>query len=132
MSLKDAIASLRKSMGEVFDPDYSQGIQTITTGSIAVDLVTGVGGFPRGRLTEVSGWEMCLADDVFLHYTQIAVGERRQVQGRGPDSPHQGRVVNCKGGTIERLYHVFHGLPFCDKKGRRRQFSTSGSFFSRL
>lgn len=36
---------------------YDNTLTGISTGSLAVDSVTGVGGFPRGRLSEVFGWE---------------------------------------------------------------------------
>lgn len=29
----------------------------VSTGSVAVDVITGYGGFPRGRISEISGWE---------------------------------------------------------------------------
>lgn len=55
MSLKETIESLRGQMREAFE--FDDTLEGITTGSIAVDLVTGIGGFPRKRVTEVSGWE---------------------------------------------------------------------------
>ena len=32
-------------------------LEALSTGSIAVDLITGIGGFPRRRVSEVFGWE---------------------------------------------------------------------------
>jgi recombination protein RecA len=55
MSLKDALTSLRKEMKESLE--FDENLVGITTGSIAVDYITGIGGFPRGRLSEVFGWE---------------------------------------------------------------------------
>lgn len=42
------------------DPDamaFDDDVTSISTGSIAVDVITGIGGFPRGRLSEVHGME---------------------------------------------------------------------------
>jgi recombination protein RecA len=55
MALKDALAVLRKEMKEALE--FDENLVGITTGSIAVDYITGIGGFPRGRLSEVFGWE---------------------------------------------------------------------------
>jgi recombination protein RecA len=32
-------------------------IETISTGSLALDIATGIGGYPRGRITQIAGWE---------------------------------------------------------------------------
>jgi recombination protein RecA len=32
-------------------------IEAISTGSLALDIATGIGGYPRGRITQISGWE---------------------------------------------------------------------------
>jgi recombination protein RecA len=37
--------------------DYKQDVQTISTGSLSLDIATGVGGIPRGRITEIFGPE---------------------------------------------------------------------------
>lgn len=55
MSYKDTLKLLQKDMGEIFEMDTT--LEGISTGSIAVDLLTGVGGFPRRRISEVFGWE---------------------------------------------------------------------------
>ncbi len=53
--IPDAIKHLRKQIKGAFEPEeYLRGL---TTGSLAVDLITGIGGFPVGRLSEVFGWE---------------------------------------------------------------------------
>lgn len=55
MSLKDALGALRKEMKDALE--YDENLEAITTGCIAVDYITGIKGFPRGRLSEVFGWE---------------------------------------------------------------------------
>lgn len=57
MSLADALAVLKKDMRPALE--FDDKIESITTGSTAVDYITGIGGFPRGRLSEVFGWESC-------------------------------------------------------------------------
>ena len=37
--------------------DTGLNIETISTGSISLDIATGVGGIPRGRITEIYGPE---------------------------------------------------------------------------
>lgn len=55
-SLAEAIKHLKKQVGDALE--YAKSIrEVIPTGSIAVDKVIGIGGFPRGRITEVFGWE---------------------------------------------------------------------------
>lgn len=55
MSLHDALKSLEKALPDAFESqDRATGF---STGSLAVDYVTGIGGFPEGCLTEVMGWE---------------------------------------------------------------------------
>lgn len=45
----------------------TQPIDTISTGSIALDNALGVGGFPRGRIVEIYGAESCSKTTVALH-----------------------------------------------------------------
>jgi recombination protein RecA len=56
-ALSDTIAALKKgkSTANAFAPP--EDLQGVSTGSLAVDIITGIGGFPRGRLSEVFGWE---------------------------------------------------------------------------
>jgi recombination protein RecA len=51
----DAIKALQKEIEHAFDNDGD--LVGLPTGALAVDIITGIGGFPRGRLTEVFGWE---------------------------------------------------------------------------
>lgn len=60
MGLAEALASIRKMHGAdavmVGSPIVS-GVKGISTGSLSLDIALGVGGFPRGRITEVFGAE---------------------------------------------------------------------------
>lgn len=53
--LNDAIKYLKKEIAGAFESEDK--LTGISTGSLAVDIITGIGGFPRGRLSEVFGWE---------------------------------------------------------------------------
>lgn len=60
--LEATIADLTKRYGEntvmrLGDADHIINIDVIPTGSLAVDLALGIGGIPRGRVTEVYGPE---------------------------------------------------------------------------
>ncbi|MBI2414951.1 recombinase RecA [candidate division WWE3 bacterium] len=62
IALDSALAQIQKSFGEgsimkFGDPKSLQQIETISTGSIALDLALGVGGVPRGRIIEIYGPE---------------------------------------------------------------------------
>lgn len=37
--------------------DKAGTVDVISTGSIVLDLATGIGGYPRGRITTIAGWE---------------------------------------------------------------------------
>lgn len=61
-ALEMAIAQIERSFGKgaimkLGADGVSEGIQVIPTGSITLDLATGVGGFPRGRVIEIYGPE---------------------------------------------------------------------------
>jgi recombination protein RecA len=57
-----AISQIEKNFGKgaimrLGDRDVAEGIQVIPTGSITLDIATGVGGYPRGRVIEIFGPE---------------------------------------------------------------------------
>ncbi|MDH5201702.1 MAG: recombinase RecA [Nitrospirota bacterium] len=61
-ALEIAIAQIEKSFGKgaimrLGAEGIAEGLQIIPTGSIALDIATGVGGFPRGRVVEIFGPE---------------------------------------------------------------------------
>jgi recombination protein RecA len=55
--LRDALGEVdrRYGPGVAFQPDHQPPPQVISTGSVALDQALGVGGIPRGRITEVYG-----------------------------------------------------------------------------
>jgi len=67
-----AIAQIQKQFGKgsvmrLGDRGAVENVAVIPTGSIAVDLATGVGGMPRGRITEIFGPESSGKTTLALH-----------------------------------------------------------------
>ena len=63
LALDTTLANLRKRFGDgaimrLGEAGSLQGVDIIPTGSISLDLALGVGGIPRGRVTEIFGPEM--------------------------------------------------------------------------
>ncbi|MEW6002094.1 MAG: recombinase RecA [Nitrospirota bacterium] len=61
-ALEMAISQIEKSFGKgaimrLGEEGITEGLQVISTGSLALDIATGVGGFPRGRVIEIFGPE---------------------------------------------------------------------------
>ena len=79
-ALEDALKKIEKSCGKgavmKLGEKVDTQIQTVSSGSLALDIALGVGGFPRGRIIEVYGPESSGKTTVALH----AVAE---VQKRG-------------------------------------------------
>ncbi|MDH7486817.1 MAG: recombinase RecA [Anaerolineae bacterium] len=62
LALETTLASLKKRFGDGaiirLGEDMHQEVAVIPTGSISLDIALGVGGIPRGRVTEIYGPEM--------------------------------------------------------------------------
>jgi len=61
-ALEMAISQIEKSFGKgaimrLGAEGIGEGIQVIPTGSLSLDIATGIGGFPRGRVVEIFGPE---------------------------------------------------------------------------
>mgnify|MGYP003629875739 FL=1 len=69
--LEEALAQIEKQFGAGaimrLGDNASMAVETISTGSIALDLALGVGGLPRGRVTEIFGPESSGKTTVALH-----------------------------------------------------------------
>ena len=73
-SLEMAVAHIQKQHGKgaimrLGDGAGTEGVETVSTGSLALDLALGVGGLPRGRIVEVFGPEgsgKCLTADTYV------------------------------------------------------------------
>lgn len=57
-ALSSLITRIQKDFGEsVQVGELNRSIETVSTGSFVLDLATGIGGYPRGRITTIAGWE---------------------------------------------------------------------------
>jgi recombination protein RecA len=61
-ALEMAISQIEKSFGKgaimrLGAEGFTEGIQVISSGSLTLDIATGIGGFPRGRVIEIYGPE---------------------------------------------------------------------------
>ena len=79
LAVEAAIMSIEKQFGQGsimrLGSDERQQIESIPTGSIALDLALGVGGVPRGRITEIFGPESSGKTTVCQHV--IAEAQKR-------------------------------------------------------
>lgn len=61
-ALEMAISQIERSFGKgsimrLGSGEVAEGVQVIPTGSLSLDIATGIGGFPRGRVIEIFGPE---------------------------------------------------------------------------
>jgi hypothetical protein len=95
---QEAMDKLNKTygVGSILALDSKAGgeYDVISTGSIGFDHITlGVGGFVKGKLYELMGWEGCLSEDTFIKFINVR---------------KDGIVQDCKGSSIKNLYERFH------------------------
>ena len=81
-TLRGVLATVEKQFGKgaimsLGDDAEAEPIATIRTGSLALDLATGVGGYPRGRVVEVYGPESSGKTTLALH----AIAEAQRAGG---------------------------------------------------
>ncbi len=79
-------------------------VDVIPTGSIALDIATGIGGIPRGRITEIFGPESSGKTTLALHI--IASAQRRDGIAVFIDAEHalDPKYAEKIGVNVERLY----------------------------
>jgi recombination protein RecA len=76
-ALDIAVAQLEKQFGRgtlmrLGDQSFANNIQALSTGSLALDIATGVGGLPRGRVVEIFGPESSGKTTLALHVVASA------------------------------------------------------------
>ena len=72
-TIEETIESIQSRFGEGslmrLDSDYHMNIDAISTGSIKIDEILGIGGFPKGRISEIYGGPAtgkCLTEDNYI------------------------------------------------------------------
>jgi recombination protein RecA len=81
-ALEQALEQIQKQFGKgaimKLGDNTGLNIETISTGSISLDIATGVGGIPRGRITEIYGPESSGKTTLTLHI----IAEAQKAGGR--------------------------------------------------
>ncbi len=82
-ALNAALAQIQKQFGKgavmkLGDDDAKLNIEAISTGSMSLDLATGIGGVPRGRIVEVYGPESSGKTTLALH----VIAEAQKLGGK--------------------------------------------------
>ncbi len=90
-AIKIALEQIEKQFGKgsimkLGDKSDKMTVEVISTGSIAIDLALGVGGFPRGRVTEIYGPEASGKTTLALHC--IAEAQKTGGQAAFIDAEH--------------------------------------------
>jgi recombination protein RecA len=90
-ALKGVIVAVEKQFGKgavmtLGDDEDPEPMATISTGSLALDLATGVGGYPRGRVVEIYGPESSGKTTLALH--AIAEAQRQGGAAAVIDAEH--------------------------------------------
>ena len=90
-ALEAALAQIQKQFGKgavmrLGDEDASLNIEAIPTGSMSLDLATGIGGVPRGRIVEVFGPESSGKTTLTLHI--IAEAQKQGGRAAFIDAEH--------------------------------------------
>ncbi|HDH97491.1 MAG TPA: recombinase RecA [Proteobacteria bacterium] len=94
------------NLGESISAESLTGIETISTGSIGIDYITGIGGLPRGRVVEIFGPEG--SGKTTLALQVIAQAQRKGGFAAFIDAEHaMDRVYASALGVVpERLFLV--------------------------
>ncbi len=103
-ALKGIMAAVEKQFGKgavmtLGDDEDPEPIASIPTGSLALDLATGIGGFPRGRVVEVYGPESSGKTTLALH----AIAEAQRAGGAAAfiDAEHALDVAYARAVGVE-------------------------------
>ena len=90
-ALEAAMAQIQKQFGKgavmkLGDDDAKLNIEAISTGSMSLDLATGIGGVPRGRIVEIYGPESSGKTTLTLHI--IAEAQKQGGRAAFIDAEH--------------------------------------------
>jgi recombination protein RecA len=99
-ALKGVMVAVEKQFGKgavmtLGDDEDPEPVATISTGSLALDLATGIGGYPRGRVVEIYGPESSGKTTLALH----AIAEAQKAGGVAAfiDAEHALDVAYARG-----------------------------------
>ncbi|MBQ7500719.1 MAG: recombinase RecA [Clostridia bacterium] len=106
-ALDSAISKLKKEYGDGtimrLGENVDMNVQSVSTGSLTLDMALGIGGLPRGRIVEISGPEASGKTTVALH----VIAEVQKMGGNGAfiDAEHALDPVYAKalGINIEEM-----------------------------
>ena len=93
-ALETAIAQIERQYGKGaimrLGQNSSMNVEAISTGSFTLDIATGIGGLPRGRIVEIYGPESSGKTTLALH----AVAEAQKIGGEAAfiDAEHAPRL----------------------------------------
>ncbi len=97
-ALQIAIEQLKKQFGQgaimTLGEDQTVQVDAISTGSIALDLALGIGGLPRGRISEIYGPEASGKTTVCLHV--IANAQKQGGKAAFVDAEHALDPIRAK------------------------------------
>ncbi len=89
-ALESALAQIEKRFGKgsvmTFTSEAVKTVETIPSGSLTLDIATGIGGIPRGRVTEIYGPESSGKTTLTLHI--IAEAQKRGGKAVFIDAEH--------------------------------------------
>ncbi|HRF59428.1 MAG TPA: recombinase RecA [Fimbriimonadaceae bacterium] len=106
-ALDAALAQLEKQFGKgaIMKPgDHPEAVEAISTGSLSLDTALGVGGLPRGRITEIYGAESSGKTTLALHV--VAEAQKRGGIALYVDAEHalDTEYAKALGVDVDRLY----------------------------
>lgn len=107
-ALESALSQIEKAFGKGAIMRLGQGereaIEAIPTGSLSLDMALGVGGLPKGRITEIYGTESSGKTTLALHV--VAEAQRRGGLAVFVDAEHALDIEYARalGVDVDRLY----------------------------
>src|SRR5688572_32913609 len=107
-ALEMALGQIEKSFGKGaimrMGDDTREAIDAIPTGSLSLDMALGVGGIPRGRITEIYGTESSGKTTLALHV--VAQAQKAGGLALFVDAEHalDAEYARALGVDIDRLY----------------------------
>ena len=95
-ALEMALAQIERQFGKgaimkMGEANAAMQIESIPTGTIALDLALGIGGIPRGRITEIYGPESSGKTTLALH----VIAEAQRLGGMRPMSTPSTPLIRC-------------------------------------